>query len=137
MSIKVAFLAFFLLLAPSPLWAKSPGIIVKQGETWIFAISRGEPVRARQVLQADKPERGEVQVTVSAMMGTTMTITNNNSISYTYRAELLGAGKRKANPSRTCTLPAKGKLAIENWPQKATAVRLSNFKPAPSGGSCP
>jgi len=137
MTIRAALLAFFILLAPSPLWAKSPGLIVKQGETWIFAISRGEPVRARQVLPTDKPARGQVQVTVSAMMGTTMTIINNNSISYTYRAELLGAGERKANPTRTCTLPAKGKLAIENWPQKAAAVRLSNFKPAPSGGSCP
>jgi hypothetical protein len=71
------------------------------------------------------------------MMGTTLTITNNNSISYTYRAELLGAGDKKAAPSRTCALPAKARIAIENWPQKAIAVRLSNFKPAPSSGSCP
>ena len=137
MSIKAAFLAFLILLAPSPLWAKPAGLTVRQGETWIFAISRGQPVRARRVDPAEEPERGEVHVTLSAMMGTTMTITNNNSISYTYRAELLGAGSKKAPPSRTCALPAKGRLAIENWPQKASAVRLSNFKPAPSGGSCP
>ena len=39
--------------------------------------------------------------------------------------------------SRSCTLPADGRLSFENWPQKAEAVRLSNFRPAKREGSCP
>jgi hypothetical protein len=69
------------------------------------------------------------------MMGTTMTITSNNKQAYTYKAELIGADK--AVPIRSCTLPANSRLSFENWPQKAAAVRLSDFKVATKDGACP
>ena len=69
------------------------------------------------------------------MMGTTMTITSNNKQTYTYKAELIGAAKTV--PTRSCTLPANSRLSFENWPQKATAVRLGEFKVATKDGACP
>ena len=62
------------------------------------------------------------------MMGTTMTVTNNSPIAYTYRAELIAGGK--AQVARSCTLPANGRPVFEHWPQKADAVRISDFKVA-------
>ena len=68
-------------------------------------------------------------------MGTTMSISSANDVAYTYRAELIGSGKKI--PARSCTLPADGKLSFEHWPESADAVRLSDFKTAPKGGNCP
>jgi hypothetical protein len=34
-------------------------------------------------------------------------------------------------------LPANNRLSFENWPQKAVAVRLSDFKVATKDGACP
>lgn len=127
------YLGLALLLAASPV-AAAP-LTVKTGESWMFAISRGQPVRARKVKPAVKPPPGQVMVTVTSMMGTTMTISSNNPSAYTYQAELVGAGK--AVPARSCTLPANGRLSFEHWPQKANAVRLSNFRLAGKDGSCP
>ena len=123
------------LLAASPVAAKSTGLTVKPGETWEFAVSKGQPVQARKVGATSMPREGRIRVTVRAMMGTTLTILSNNSRPFTYTAELIGGAK--AVPARSCTLPADGRLSFENWPQKADAVRLSNFKPAKSEGSCP
>jgi len=126
-------LTAFALLAASPLAAKP--VTVRAGESWIFAIQDGQPVKARKVAASVKPAKGEVVVTVRAMMGTTMTITSNNPIAYTYKAELIGG--EKLVPTRSCTLPANNRLSFENWPQKAAAVRLSDFKPATKDGACP
>ncbi len=126
-------LAILALLAASP--AVAQGLTVKTGETWLFAISRGQPIRAHKAKPTIKPGPGQVLVTVRAMMGTTMTITSNNRSAYTYRAELLGTDRPVT--ARSCTLPANGRLSFENWPQKATAIRLSNFKLATKDGSCP
>ena len=123
------------LAAASPLAAKPPGLTVKPGETWEFAVSKGQAVQARRVSATDNPREGRIRVTVRAMMGTTLTILSNNPRPYTYTAELIGG--TKAVPARSCTLPADGRLSFENWPQKAEAVRLSNFKPAKREGSCP
>jgi hypothetical protein len=68
-------------------------------------------------------------------MGTSLSITSNNPQSYTYSAELIGADK--SVPVRSCTLPANGRLSFEHWPQKATAVRIGDFKVATKDGSCP
>jgi hypothetical protein len=134
MSIRLIALA--LLLAASPAAAaKAPGLTVKTGETWIFRIANGQPAKARKVPAQSKPKSGEVVVTVKSMMGTTMTITSNNPVAYTFKAELVGA--QKAVPTRSCTLPANNRLSFENWPQAAKAVRLSNFKPATKDGACP
>lgn len=127
------FLGIPLLLATSPLAAKP--LTVKTGESWVFSLYRGEPVRVRKANPQAKPARGQVVVTVTSMMGTTMSISSNNPVAYTYQAELIGAGK--AVPARSCTLPANGRLSFEHWPQKANAVRLSQFRIADKAGACP
>jgi hypothetical protein len=131
MTVRMTALA--LLLAANP--ASAAPLTVNTGETWVFRIAGGQPVNAHKVAASTKPARGEVVVTVRSMMGTTMTITSNNRQAYTYKAELIGADK--VVPTRSCTLPANSRLSFENWPHKATAVRLSDFKPAKADGSCP
>jgi hypothetical protein len=132
---SVRFLSLALLLAASPLPVKAARLNVKSGESWVFSLSGGQPVKARKVSANAKPATGQIVVTVRAMMGTTMTITSNNKQSYTYKAELIGG--EKPVPARSCTLPANNRLSFENWPQKASAVRLSDFKVATRDGACP
>jgi len=134
MNAKVA-LTLAALLVAAPLPAKTPSLTVRTGETWVFSIQGGQPVRARKVDPSVRLLRGQVLVTVRSMMGTTMTISSNNPESYTYRAELIGAGKTTSE--RACTLPAERRVSFEHWPQTADAVRLSDFLPAPAGGNCP
>jgi hypothetical protein len=134
MTARLAALAMLALLAP-PLAAQSPGLTIKTGESWMFAIHRGQPVRARKVKPTVKPPPGQVLVTLRAMMGTSLSIASNNPQAYTYKAALLGADKPV--PVRSCTLPANARVAFEHWPEKADAVRLSQFKIAPKGGNCP
>ena len=128
-------MVFAILLVASPAAAKPTTLTVKTGETWIFSIEGGQPVRARRADPSARLQRGQVLVTVRAMMGTTMTISSNNPVSYTYQAELVGADKPVK--ARSCTLPADRRVSFEHWPQQAGAVRLSNFRPAPDGGNCP
>lgn len=123
------------LLTTAPLAASTPGLVVKTGDSWLFAIQGGQPVKARKVTPSTKAGTGTVIVTVRAMMGTTMTISSNSPVAYTYQAELLG--NDKAVPIRSCTLPANGRVAFEHWPQPAEGVRLSNFKVATKDGACP
>src|SRR5215213_4801516 len=118
-------LAFAVLLAGSPSVAQSPGITIKAGETWMFALYRGQPVRARKASPSTKPAPGQVVVTVRSLMGTSLSIASKNPQPFTYKAELVGTDK--AVPVRSCTLPANGRLSFEHWPEKASAVRLSNF----------
>ena len=132
--IRFAALALLALLA-SPAAAQSPGLTVKTGESWMFAISRGQPVRARKVKPTVKPPPGQVLVTLRAMMGTTLSIASNNPQSFTYKAELIGADKPV--PVRSCTLPANGRVSFEHWPASADAVRISDFRVARKDGSCP
>ena len=134
MNAKAALILFALLTA-APLSAKTTSLTVRTGETWIFSIQGGQPVRARKVDPSIRLLRGQVLVTVRSMMGTTMTISSNNPVGYTYKAELIGAGRRISD--RACTLPAERRVSFEHWPQTAEAVRLSNFQPAPDGGNCP
>jgi hypothetical protein len=131
---RIAALSLLVLLA-SPVAAQSPGITIKTGESWMFAISRGQPVRARKVAPSVKPAPGQVLVSLRSMMGTSLSIASNNPQAYTYSAELIGADK--SVPVRSCTLPANGRLSFEHWPQKASAVRISNFKLATKDGNCP
>jgi hypothetical protein len=133
MSIRL--IALGLLLAAAPVQTRSGSLTVRTGETWVFSIQGGQPVRARKVDPSVRLLRGQVLVTVRSMMGTTMTISSNNPVGYTYKAELIGAGKRISD--RACTLPAERRVSFEHWPQTAEAVRLSNFLPAPDGGNCP
>lgn len=134
MNTKAA-LALFVLLIATPLSAKTPSLTVRTGESWVFSIQGSQPIRARKADPSVRLLRGQVLVTVRSMMGTTMTISSNNPVGYTYKAELIGTGKHISD--RACTLPAEKRVSFEHWPQTAEAVRLSNFQPAPDGGSCP
>ncbi|WP_294120651.1 hypothetical protein [Sphingomonas sp.] len=134
MSIRLIGLA--LLIAATPVGAAKPAALtIKTGETWQFSLFRGQPVHARKASADARPASGQIQVTVRSLLGTTMTIVSNNPIAFTYRAELLGTDNPVA--ARSCALPPDGRLSFESWPQKADAVRLSDFKVAPKGGACP
>jgi hypothetical protein len=39
--------------------------------------------------------------------------------------------------ARTCTLPANMLPTLEYWPQKATAVRIGEFRSSKEPGNCP
>ena len=134
---KALLFATFALLAASPSAAQPKGLTVRTDETWLFSISRGQPVRARRAKPNTQPAQGQVLVTVRTMMGTTMSISSNNPNAYTYKAELIGVAGGKRVPGRSCTLPADGKVSVEHWPQQAKAVRLSDFRRATRDGSCP
>jgi hypothetical protein len=67
-------------------------------------------------------------------MGTTMTVTNNSPIAYTFRAELLQSGKVVA--PRPCALPANARPIYEQWKEKAEAVRIGGFTAASADGRC-
>lgn len=127
-------LALLALTIASPLSAKP--LTVRMGETWVFAVERGQPVRARKVAPTASPSRSEIKVSVQPMMGTTMTVTNNSEFDYAYRAVLVMPGG-KAGAGKSCAVPAHGRMAMEHWPQPVTAIRLSDFKPAPAGSLCP
>ena len=130
---KTSFLAM-LLIAASPVSAK--GLTVRMGETWIFAIDRGQPAHARKVAVTASPAPNQIKVSVQPMMGTTMTVTNNSKFDYAYRAMLVMPGG-KGGASKVCVVPAHGRVAFEHWPKPVAAVRLSDFKPAPAGALCP
>ena len=125
-------LAVSLVLAPSI--AQAAPLTVRTGETWIFYIHQGQPVKARKVEATTPPPAGQVKVTVRAAFGTMMTIPNNRAQGYTFEAQLIDAAGKAVN-ARSCTLPPNNQPALENWQQKAAAVRIGNFKPA-KGGKC-
>lgn len=126
--------ALFVAALGLPAAASAQPLTIRTGESWAFQVRNGEPAKAHKVTLATKPARGEIKATVGAMAGATMTLTNNSGIGYTYRADLIGSPKPTG---RTCTLPPTNQPTLEYWPQKAVAIRLSDFKPAPKGGSCP
>ena len=131
--IKTASFLAFALVAATP--AIAAPLTVRAGESWVFSIQRGEPVRARRVKPGAKPASGQIKVTVIAGLGTSMTVTNYSRTAYTFRAELIGAPS--APKARTCTLPAGRNPVLEYWPAKARAVRLSRFRVASAAGNCP
>ena len=122
------------LLAAAPAAAK-PGITIRPGESWTFTIAGGQPAEARKSTPSAMPGPGRIHVSVRSLMGTTMAIRSARSEAYSYRAELVEGGRSVA--ARSCTLPAKGKQSLEHWNKSADAVKLSNFRRVPKGGSCP
>ena len=114
--------------------AQAAPLTVRTAETWLFTIDKGEPANARKVDSSAKPAKGQLMISVRAMMGTAMIVTNNSPVAYTFRAELLRGGKAEA--ARTCTLPGKPTPIFEQWPQKADAVRIGAFRPTGPGGNC-
>ena len=121
-----------LLLAVAP--ANAQPLTVRAGETWIFAIKNGEPAQARKVTPSATIPKGQIKVTVRAMLGTAMTVTNNSPIAYTFHAVLISGGK--ATVARSCTLPPNARPTFEQWEQKAEAVRIGGFKVADADGHC-
>ena len=127
------FLIFLGLLA-APLPAKP--LTVAIGETWVFAVRNGDPVNARKVSVKTAPALGQFKVSFQPMLGSTMTMTNNSRFDYAYRATLvLPTGK--PGTAKACAVPANGRVAIEQWTMRVSAVRLDRFKPAPAGSLCP
>ena len=124
--------AALLLLAAAP--AQAAGLTVRTGETWFFTIKDGEPANARLVTASAKIPKGQIMASVRALGGTSMVVTNNSPIAYTFRAALLSGGK--ATAARSCTLPANARPTFEQWQEKAEAVRIGGFKPATADGRC-
>ena len=122
------------LLTAAPLTAKT--VNVRMGETWVFTVAHGQPANARKVAPATAPAAGEIKVTVQPLMGTTLTMTNNSKFDYAYRAVLI-LPNGQAGSSKSCAVPANGRMAMEHWPQRVHTVRLGNFKQAPAGSLCP
>jgi hypothetical protein len=118
-----------------PTAAAAEPLTIRVGESWSFSVSNGQPVKAHRVKAGAKPASGEIKATVTALGGTTMTLTNNSRTSYTFRTQLVGASSSGGN--RTCALPAGIKPTLEYWPQKAKAVRIGDFRPTNEAGSCP
>ena len=134
MTLSSRFFALTLAAWAIPTAAIAAPVTIKAGESWVFAVEDGQPVRARKVTSSITAGPGQIKASVVSTMGTTMTVTNNSRVNYTFQAELVGAA---AGKSRTCTLPASGGPVLEYWPVKATAVRLSTFKVASADGNCP
>ena len=124
--------AALLLLAAAP--AQAAGLTIRTGETWFFTVKDGEPANARRVSPSAKIPKGQIKVAVRPLLGTSMVVTNNSPIAYTFHAELLSAGT--ATAARSCTLPANARPTFEQWQEKADAVRISAFKPATADGRC-
>lgn len=126
--------ALILALIAAPLTAKP--LTVRMSETWLFAVRHGSPINARKVTPAVAPAPGQFKVSLQPLFGATMTVTNNSRFDYAYRATLiLPTGKPGA--AKSCAVPAKGVIAVEQWTKAVAAVRLDRFKPAPAGALCP
>lgn len=123
----------FIMLAIATVAQAAP-LTVRAGESWLFTIKEGQPADARKTKPTAKPARGEVMVTVRSLFGTVLIATNNSSVPYNFNAELLPG--RNLTAVRTCTLPSGGKPMLEQWEQKAEAVRISNFRAAGNEGRC-
>jgi hypothetical protein len=132
--IAKASFAALLLLAAAPASAK--GLTVRVGETWVFAVERGQPAHARKVTANASPAPDQIKGSVQSMMGTTMMVTNNSKYDYAYRALLVMPGG-KTGAGKSCAVPANGRVAIEHWTKPVAAVRVSDFKRAPAGSLCP
>jgi hypothetical protein len=132
MSVKAFALLALLMAAP----ASAKPLTVRMGETWIFTVERGQPANARKADVKASPAPGEIKVALQPLMGSTMSVTNNSRFDYAYRATLILPGG-KAGMAKSCAVPANGRLAMEHWPKRIAAIRLSHFRPAPAGSLCP
>ena len=124
-----------LILAALPAVASASGVTVKMGESWLFALDRGRPVKARPAPATATPAPGEILVVLRPMFGSTMTVTGNLPSATTYRATLILVGGKQGS-TRACSLPVGRMTVVENWPKPVAAIRLDRFKPAPAGATC-
>jgi hypothetical protein len=131
MAMKILLAGMLLAVAAA---SHSAPLTVQAGDSWVFTIKDGQPADAHKVEATAKPAKGQLMVTVRAVMGTNMIMTNNSPVAYTFRAEIFRAGKPAG--ARPCTLPANGEPIFEQWPQEADAVRISNFRASGTEGRC-
>jgi hypothetical protein len=120
----IRLLPALLMFAAVP--AAAADLTIRTGETWVFALKNNQPVGARKVAADTKPAKGQIKVAVKNLLGTAMFVTNNSATAYRVQATLIAGGK--ASPARGCVFPANATPVIEQWSQKADAVRLSNFR---------
>jgi len=123
-----------LLVAMSAPMVQAAPLNIRTGETWVFTIKDGQPTAARKMEATAKPARGQIVASVRSFLGTALTVTNNSATAYTFRAELLRRGKVSA--ARSCTLPGGARPIFEQWPQRADAVRIGDFRAAGAEGRC-
>lgn len=121
------------LLATASVVTAQP-LTVHAGESWLFKVKDGQPADTHKVEPTAKPAKGELMISVRALFGTTMIVTNNSAIPYRFSAELVPA--RNMAALRTCSLPTGAKPIVEQWDQKAVAVRVSNFRATENEGRC-
>ena len=121
------------LLATASVVGAQP-LTVRAGESWIFKVNDGQPANAHKVQPVAKPGKGELMISVRALFGTTMIVTNNSAVAYRFNAELVPA--RNMTALRTCSLPTGAKPIVEQWNQRADAVRVSNFRATENEGRC-
>lgn len=114
--------------------AQTAPLTVRAGETWIFKVKDGQPADAHKVGPAVKPAKGEVMASVRSLFGTVLITTNNSGTAYSFNAELYPPANLTA--VRTCALPSGGRPGLEQWVQKAQAVRISNFRAAGNENRC-
>jgi hypothetical protein len=114
--------------------AQAAPLTVRAGENWMFTIKDGQPTNAHKTEASAKPAKGELMISVRALFGTSAIITNNSNVSYSFNAELVPG--RNVTAVRTCTLPAGGNPVVEQWDQRADAVRISNFRATGNEGRC-
>ena len=105
------------------------------GESMIFALDRGRPVKVRAAPPTTSPAAGEILVVLRPMFGSTMSVTGNLAAATDYRATLIQTDG-KGGATRACSLPAGRMTVVENWPKAVAAIRLDKFKPAPQGATC-
>ena len=108
--------------------ALAASLTVQPGESWLFRVQQGRPVKAQRVAATAPPASGEIKLTAKRMMGTMITLTNNSRVAYTSRATLIAADGKEI-VAKSCVLPAGNRLAMESWPQVAAKVRVSDFAP--------
>ena len=135
MSMLAVRLSAALILAALPAVAAANGVTVKMGESWLFALDRDRPVKARPASATATPAPGEILVVLRPMFGSTMTVTGNLASATNYRATLILAGGKQGS-TRACSLPVGRMTVVENWPKPVAAIRLDRFKPAPAGATC-
>jgi len=128
---KILFGAMVLAIASV---SQAAPLTVRAGESWIFQVKDGQPSDARKVEPNAKPAKGEVIVAVRSLFGTVLIMSNNSGVPYSFAAELLPPAN--LTTVRTCTLPSGRKPILEQWEQKALAVRISNFRAAGNEGLC-
>ncbi len=114
--------------------AHSAPLTIRPGESWAYKVQNGQPTEAHQVKPAAKPAKGELMMTVRSLFGTVLVTANNSRVAYSFNAELFPATNLTA--VRACAVPAGGKPVVEQWRQKADAVRISNFRAAGNENRC-